>query len=174
MRKILTLVTTAITLAAAPVVAQTYNWTGFYGGVELGYAHVDANPGPSDDGFIGGFLVGYDYDLGNNFVVGAGADLDFPDISLGALDVNKVFRGKVRGGVLIGPGLAYATGGYAWADTNIAGSDNGYFIGGGYEYRINQNFAFGTEVLYHDFGSFNNSGSDVDATTVQVRGIFRF
>ncbi len=174
MRKILPLVTTAVTLAAAPAMAQTYDWTGAYGGVELGYADVDRSPGGSDEGFIGGFIAGYDYDLGNNFVIGAGLDFDFADINNGGLEVEQIFRAKVRAGYAIGPGLIYATGGYAWANTDNSGSDNGYVIGGGYEHRVTQNFSVGAEILYHDFNSFNNSGSDLEATTVQLRGAFRF
>ena len=174
MRKTLPIIATAITLAAAPAFAQSYDWTGFYGGIELGYANLDASPGSSDDGVIGGFIAGYDYDMGNNFVVGVGADFDFSDVTIGTVDFDQIFRAKVRGGYKIGSGLVYATGGYAWADTNNSGSDGGYVIGGGYEHRINQNFSVGGEVLYHDFGSFNGTGSDVDGTTAQVRAIFRF
>ena len=39
---------------------------------------------------------------------------------------------------------------------------------------ITQNFAMGGEVLYHEFDNFNSTNTDVEATTVQVRGTFRF
>ncbi|WP_338548829.1 outer membrane protein [Roseovarius phycicola] len=160
---------------AAPVPFSSPDWTGFYGGAQLGYANIDTSAGGDDDGFIGGLTAGYDFDLGQ-WVVGGGLDYDFADISIagGAADLESVFRAKLRGGYKIGNGLLYATGGYALADTNTLGSDDGYFIGAGYEYLINQSFSVGGEVLYHEFDNYNSSGVDVDATTVQVRGTFRF
>lgn len=166
--------------ALAPVIegAEVFaspNWTGFYGGGQIGYADVDTNlPGVDGDDIIGGLTVGYDYDLGN-WVVGAGLDYDFADIELGgAASVGNVFRFKLRGGYKIGNGLFYATGGYANADTDVLSDDDGYFIGAGYEHLIASNFSLGGEVLYHEFDNFNGSGIDVDATTLQLRGVFRF
>lgn len=194
MFKTATLATAALALAAAPAfagspepapvepvltapapVASSPDWTGFYAGGQLGYANVDTNvAGVDGDGFIGGLVGGYDWDLGN-WVVGVGADWDFADISLGAAaDLEQVWRLKTRGGYKIGNGLAYATAGYANADTDNLGDDDGYFIGAGYEHLITQNFSLGGEVLYHEFDNFNSTTTDVEATTVQLRGTFRF
>lgn len=151
------------------------NWTGFYGGVQLGYADVDTNVSGSNDGFIGGLTAGYDYDFGQ-WVLGGGLDYDFADISVanGAANLENVFRAKVRGGYKIGDGLLYATGGYAQAETDTLGSDDGYFIGGGYEHRITDQFSLGGELLYHEFDNYNSTAVDVEATTLQLRGTFRF
>lgn len=162
-------------LAAPAPVASTPDWTGFYAGGQIGYASVDTNvAGVDGDGLIGGIVGGYDWDLGN-WVVGVGADWDFADISLGgAADLEQVWRLKTRGGYKIGNGLAYATVGYANADTDNLGDDDGYFIGAGYEHLITQSFSLGGEVLYHEFDNFNSTTTDVEATTVQLRGTFRF
>ncbi|GAW36926.1 hypothetical protein RA2_04001 [Roseovarius sp. A-2] len=152
----------------AVVAPASPNWTGFYFGGEVGYGDFDF--GPSDDGIIGGVILGYDYDLGNNFVVGGGLDYDFADID----GLDEVFRAKLRGGYKIGNGLLYGTGGYTFANTDNAGTDDGYVVGGGYEHMLTQNISVGGEVLYHDYGSFNNSGADLDGTTAQVRASFRF
>jgi len=151
------------------------DWTGFYAGGQLGWANVDTNsPGVDGDDFIGGLVAGYDYDFGN-WVVGGGVDYDFADINLGgAADLENVWRAKLRGGYKIGNGLAYGTAGYAQADTDTLGSDDGYFVGAGYEHLITQNFSLGGEVLYHEFDNYNGSTIDVEATTVQLRGTFRF
>lgn len=165
-----------VVAAPAPLPSfATPNWTGFYGGAQLGYASVDTNVSGSDDGFIGGLIAGYDYDLGD-WVIGAGLDYDFADVDVadGAADLENVFRAKLRGGYKIGNGLIYATGGYALADTDVLSDDDGYFIGGGYEHLISEQFSVGGEVLYHEFDNFNSTNVDVDATTVQVRGTFRF
>lgn len=169
----------ADTPVSAPVAPAPTNvgpdWTGFYGGAQLGYGDVDTNVSGSDDGVIGGLTAGYDYDLGN-FVVGGGLDYDFADIGVAnnAATLENVFRAKVRGGYKLGDGLLYATGGYAQAETDTLGSDDGYFIGAGYEHMITQNFSMGGELLYHEFDDYNSTAVDVEATTLQVRGTFRF
>ena len=164
------------TIAPAPVpVASGPDWTGFYAGGQLGYANIDTNvAGVDGDGLIGGLIAGYDYDFGT-WVLGAGVDYDFADINLGgAADLEEVWRLKVRGGYKLGDGLLYATGGYANADTDVLGDDDGYFIGAGYEHMLTQNVSLGGEVLYHEFDNFNSTTTDVEATTVQVRASFRF
>ena len=80
-----------------------------------------------------------------------------------------MFRAKLRAGPKIGRGLLYGTGGYAWADTDNIGSDDGWFIGAGYEHRVTDQFSLGGELLYHEF-----DGGDIDATTLQARATFRF
>lgn len=159
----------------APVMPASPNWTGFYAGGQLGWANVDTNIGGVDgDDVIGGLVLGYDHDFGD-WVVGAGLDYDFAEIDLGgAADLENVWRAKLRGGYKLGPGLAYGTAGYANADTDALGSDDGYFIGAGYEHMLTDNFALGGELLYHEFDDFDGSGIDVEATTVQMRGTFRF
>lgn len=158
-----------------PVAPASPDWTGFYAGGQLGWGNVDTNvPGVNGDDVIGGLVLGYDYDLGN-WVVGGGLDYDFADIDLGgAANLENVWRAKLRGGYKLGSGLAYGTVGYANADTDTLGSDDGYFIGAGYEHLLTNNFSLGGEVLYHEFDDFDGSGIDVEATTVQLRGTFRF
>ncbi len=165
----------AVALPAGHALAQSTDWTGAYAGEELGFADVDAGLiGGGGDGIIGGLVGGYDWDLGT-WVLGIGADYDFANISLGtAADLEEVWRIRVRGGYKIGQGLAYGTAGYASADTDTLGDDDGYFIGAGYEHRLAPNFSLSGEVLYHEFNDFNATTTDIDTTTVQVRGTFRF
>ena len=166
-------------IAAAPApVFTSPNWTGFYAGGQLGYANVDISSGPfsvDEGGLIGGLVAGYDYDLGN-WVIGAGFDYDWTDVSFagGAIEVDSIWRAKLRGGYKIGNGLLYATAGYAQGEASVGSvSDDAdaYFVGGGYEHLITQNFSLGGEVLYHDF---DVSGGSIEATTAQVRATFRF
>jgi opacity protein-like surface antigen len=162
--------------APAPVAPATPNWTGFYAGGQIGWAWVDTDiAGVDGDDVIGGLVAGYDYDLGD-WVVGGGIDYDFADIGLSGTtaSVEEVLRAKLRAGYKIGQGLVYGTGGYAWADTNTIGDDDGWFIGGGYEHRVTDNVSVGGEVLYHEFDSFGTVNTDVDATTAQVRVTYRF
>ncbi len=166
------------TTIAAAVPAPNYgpDWTGFYGGAQVGWGDVDTNvPGVSGDDMIGGLTFGYDHDLGD-WVIGAGLDYDWADIGLApGLSVDNIFRAKLRGGYKVGNGLIYGTGGYANADTSTLGDEDGYFVGAGYEHLISDQFSVGGEVLWHEFDGFNTFPStDVEATTVQVRGTFRF
>ncbi|MFX0543729.1 outer membrane protein [Roseovarius sp. S4756] len=163
--------------APAPVFTSP-NWTGFYAGGQLGYGDVDTDlAGVDGDGLIGGLTAGYDYDLGN-WVIGAGFDYDWTDITLSTvnLDVDSVWRAKLRGGYKLGNGLLYATGGYANVDVQTLGDEDGYFVGAGYEHLITENISLGGEVLYHQFDGLPAGGVDTDpeATTAQVRATFRF
>ncbi|MBC7164585.1 MAG: porin family protein [Roseovarius sp.] len=162
--------------APAPAAPLTPDWTGFYAGGQFGYAWVDTDAGGVDgDDIIGGLVAGYDYDFGN-WVLGGGLDYDFADITLSGANasVEEMFRAKLRGGYKIGRGLLYGTGGYAWADTDNLDSDDGWFIGAGYEHRITDQFSLGGEVLYHQFDDFGDANADVDVTTLQARATFRF
>ncbi len=165
---------------APVIVAPGTDWTGPYVGVQLGYGDLDASGAATDQGsgVIGGLTAGYDYDFGQ-FVLGAGVDYDWADIDLdsGAGQLDNVARVKLRGGFDAGKALIYATGGAAFADATIGGtgfSDNGWFAGGGVEVMVTESFSVGGEVLYHQFDNFDSTGIDIDATTIQLRGLFRF
>ena len=107
--------------------------------------------------------------------MGGGLDYDFADITLTpGVDLENVLRVRLRGGVEVGNGLLYATGGYAEADASTLGSEDGYFIGAGYDYLITDQFSIGGEILYHEFDNYGPTTIDVDATTFQIRGAFRF
>jgi opacity protein-like surface antigen len=166
--------TSTLSSQSRPPFGGTVDWTGFYGGLQAGIGITDTNRSGSDEDVIGGFTLGYDHEFGQ-WVLGGGLDYDFADIDAGPNNsLEEIFRVKARGGYKIGRGLLYGTGGYAVANTETAGTDDGWFIGGGYEYMVSDQFSVGTEALYHEFDSFNNSGTDIDTTTIQVRAIYRF
>jgi len=150
------------------------DWTGFYVGGQLGYGFADSDLTSSDESVMGGVTLGYDRDFGN-WVLGGALDYDFADANVApGTDLEEVFRLKVRGGPKIDRGLLYGAAGWANADTSNMGDDDGWFIGGGYEYMVNDRFSIGGEVLYHQFDSFNGTGNDIDFTTLQLRATFRF
>lgn len=152
-------------------VPLTGDWTGGYVGGQIGYGKIGG--GASGDDAIGGLTMGYDYDFGT-WVLGAGIDYDWSNIEAGGNKLENMARLKLRAGYDLGQGLLYATAGAVRADIETLGSDDGYFAGIGYEHMLTQNISLGGEVLYHDFGDFNGSGTDVDATTAQIRATFRF
>lgn len=162
-------------IAPAPVIAQSGDWTGFYTGLQLGYADVDG-PGALDgDDTTYGFHAGYDYDFGS-FVLGGELDYDKTDIDLGGGmgAVDSVARLKVKGGYDLGQTMIYATAGMARADTSM-GNETGPFAGLGVAYKVNDRYTVGAELLEHRFDDVGGTaGNDFDATTFTVRGSLRF
>ena len=165
---------------AAPVAVAARpdgDWTGGYVGGQIGYGR--GSYGATDDnGAIYGVRGGYDWDMGQ-WVVGAGLDWDKSEIDLGApgSSIDSIGRLKLRAGYDLGRTLIYATGGAARAKADIAGvsrSDNGWFAGVGADYALNDRWTLGGEVLHNQFDDFDNTGSDLDATTAAVTVGFRF
>ena len=158
--------------APVPVVGE---WTGFYTGLQLGYADIDG-PGVLDGNDNSyGFHAGYDYDFGN-WVIGGELDYDQTDVDLnfGAASVDSVARLKFKGGYDLGNTLVYATAGVARADTSV-GDETGPFAGLGISYKVTDRYTIGAEVLEHRFDDLAGvAGDDVDATTFTVRGSLRF
>ncbi|VAW01931.1 outer membrane protein, putative [hydrothermal vent metagenome] len=167
----------ATTLAAAPAFAQSANWTGAYLGGEAGGANLKISgfgASVDDDSLIGGIIAGYDYDLGT-WVIGAGADFDFTDVDFGGANfLESVWRLKLRGGYKIGNGLLYATGGYTSAQLATASDQDGYFIGGGFDYKFQPNISLGGEVLYTRFDNMAGFPIDGELITYQLRAAYRF
>ena len=166
----------------APVAVATRpdgNWTGFYGGLSLGYGDVGSTGNVlNGSGEIGGILAGYRYDFGS-WVGGVEADYDAANIDLagGTGSLNNVGRLKFQVGADLGKTLVYATAGWAHGDATVGAaslSDSGYFGGIGIDYAVAANWIVGGEVLVHQFDDFDNSGISVDATTVKARVAYRF
>lgn len=165
---------TSIFSSRGAAIGGNVDWTGAYIGGQLGAVFGDSDLASSDENVIGGVTLGYDHDFGR-WVLGGALDYDFTDFDIApGSSVEEIFRLKVRGGPKIGPGLLYGAGGYANADSDDMGNEDGWFIGGGYEYMVNDRVSVGGEVLYHEFDGFGNAGNDVEATTVQIRATFRF
>lgn len=154
----------------APVVTYVApangDWTGPYAGLQLGYGMATGTGGLDGNGAIGGLALGYDYDFGQ-FVAGGAIEYD-------AADIDSIARLKLRAGYDLGKALIFASAGAAQADVASLGTDDGWFVGFGYEQRLTETLSLGSEVTYHKFDDFNGSAIDVEATTVQVKAIYRF
>lgn len=157
----------------APVIAAS-DWTGFYTGLQLGYADMDGVDPLDGNNTSYGFHAGYDLDLGD-FVIGGELDYDKTDVDLGgAASVDSVARLKLKGGYDLGNTLIYATAGAARADTSV-GDETGPFAGIGITYKVTDNYTVGMEVLEHRFSDVGGvPDNDLDATTITLRGSLRF
>lgn len=168
--------------APAPIPAPVSyggDWSGFYAGGQLGYGQLDADAfdDRDPDGAIYGVHAGYNYDFGT-FVLGAELDYDATDISDSDtdIDLDSVARLKFKAGYDAGQFLPYVTAGVAQASTSggLDGSDTGQFAGLGLDYQYNDRMRIGVEALQHQFDDFDDSGVDIDATTIAARVSFSF
>lgn len=158
----------------APVVAAN-DWTGFYTGLQLGYADVDVDDGSDGDNGTYGFHAGYDYEFDNNFILGGELDYDKTDIDFdNGGEVDSIARAKLKAGYDLGNTMVYATAGAARADIN-GDDETGPFAGIGMNYKVTDRYTVGAELLHHKFDDVSGiDGNDADATTFTVRGSLRF
>lgn len=173
-----------ITTEPAPA---AYNWSGAYVGGQIGYGWgndkwsfqginytVPAKP----DGFLGGIYGGYNWQVGNGFVLGADADFTFSDMKEsgisgddgGAPDARYGYGSKIdwtaalrgRVGYGIDRFLPYVAGGVAFAHQNVSASlsapfsesatRTGWTVGVGLDYAVTDNLIVRAEYRYSDFG----------------------
>lgn len=162
----------AVVVPTEPVVLGG-DWTGPYGGLSYGRLMAETD-NDDEDGQVYGLFGGYDYDFGT-FVLGG--ELDFQatdDYTLDGVDVDSVTRLKLRGGYDLGQALVYATAGVARADTSLDGDVDGGVYGLGLDYRVTERMTVGVEYLNHQFNDVGDTGVDIDANTISLRGAFRF
>ena len=161
----------------APVaMAPNGDWTGLYGGAQLGYGDVSDAAGGGGDGMTAGLMGGYRMDFGQ-FVAGAELNYDWADIELGGGDsLDNIARLKLIGGYDMGNALLYGTVAAVRADATVGGvdvNDNGWGAGLGIDYALTEQMTLGAELMEHRFDNFAGGG-DLDATTLNARVGFRF
>jgi outer membrane immunogenic protein len=161
--------------APVPEAQPAFNWTGFYGGLNLGYSfgefNGDATASLFDDasGFVGGIQAGYNYQFGS-IVAGVEADWQITNFSdtVGATEASIENFGTVRGrlGFAADRFMPYVTGGYAFANSDVTGlggeMHHGWALGAGVEYAWTDNITTKLEGIYTSFGE-EVIGGAVDA-----------
>jgi outer membrane immunogenic protein len=113
---------------AAFAPAPVFSWTGFYVGLNAGYGgdkfrypfdvgRVSGEASLTSSGPLGGAQIGYNWQMGNGFVIGAEADYTFTNIK-GKLDISASNGGDSLsasvGSKLTSFGTVRARAGYAW------------------------------------------------------------
>lgn len=177
---------------AAPLASPVgFTWGGPYVGATIGYGWASFhNQGPAggsisaDGAKLGGF-AGYNFDLGNQIILGAEADLNWDNLN-GSGSVYGVKQqwdatARVRAGYSFGRVMAYGTGGAAASGARVdspLNSDSathwGWTVGAGVEAAVTNNVTARLEYQYADYGSeFYQTGpvtgTNVDFNTNTVR-----
>jgi outer membrane immunogenic protein len=154
---------------APPV--STNPWSGFYLGANVGGAPDFALDGANVRSWIGGFQLGYNYQI-DWFVVGVEGNFDWAgmrnNFSCGAsacFAEPEWFATAVgRIGGAFGSALFYVDGGAAWTRdtvTDVFASDSflgsqirpGWTVGAGIEYQLSHNWSVKVEYDYMNFGA---------------------
>jgi high affinity Mn2+ porin len=175
---------------APPAPAPSYDWTGFYVGGHVAYSMgratstlTDASPsvvGNSFSSLYGGVQAGYNYVFPSRLLLGAEADITFPNFfENGAIFTAGTIQGATvtdqidyiatlrgRFGYAFDHWLIYGTGGLAWSQARfgetpgIASNEDkilltrtGWALGLGAEVAIAPNWTARIEYLYDRFGT---------------------
>lgn len=160
----------------APIVTA-YDWSGFYAGVNAGYGWAEAYDaggvrvfGPTTvnqiNGLLGGAQIGFNVQH-DAIVFGVEADIQASGLSqtVGAGTVALDYLGTVRAriGVDVGNGvLPYLTAGIAYGQGRVSPPapvetqfHTGWAVGGGVEFKLQEQVSLKGEYLYYDLGQQN-------------------
>lgn len=169
--------------APVAIVAQpSADWSGFYAGANIGYGKLKGDLAGTEvadaDGAIGGVQAGYRWDFGQTVlgVEAAYSGSNVEDSATGVELKNKADL-KLQLGYDLGQSLVYGTVGASRAkisDGTTSVSDTGWVAGLGYDYALTEQWTVGGEYLYHKYDDFNDSGVDIDGSTVALRANFKF
>ncbi len=170
--------------------ASENSWTGLYAGGWFGAGAIvhdisipPAGPGNFNgiggEGVLGGGMVGFNYQISPEFVVGIQGDVGFSDLetklSIPGLITAKARPGFIasisgRAGWLSSPDtLLYVLGGYSYADYKLSGTlglagvaapvsfsakekFDGFHVGAGIETRLTDNISARVEYRYTEYG----------------------
>lgn len=187
------LLATAATAALAVAPANAGDFAGGYLGAQLGYSYGDFNLDNAvgtitdfdSDSVIGGISAGYLWSVGNGWYVGPEFQYDWANITITdstngqTAKFDKIARLNLVGGYEMGNGMLYGTLGYAYTDLSgvgdfFDGSSNGYAIGFGYDWWVDDNWTVGGEYLYQKFDSIGSGGGDVGVSAIYLRTAYRF
>ncbi len=187
----------------APQYRPAFDWSGFYIGGHTGYSRGGSSAVLTDpalaassgnfSGVIGGVQAGFNVRYSSGLVLGAEADLTFPNYLPSNYIISRLitadsdvteqldYHGTVRGriGYAQGHWLAYATGGLAFAGQRFLSSPavgdedkiihrrHGWAAGAGIEYGFAPHWMVRLEYLYSQFERDNvrfASGANYNST----------
>jgi len=201
----------AVVAGLLAVPAQAQDVSGFRIEGRLGWEQVGTDatiPNPDDDEdedgdeFLAasdegsdptfGVELGYDFQLGSSFVLGAYAGADLSDTAMcaelieddfGCTELERTFTVGARAGLALGEtSLVYVKGGYSngkfetsydadvtdndddepGAIEEFSGTTDGFHVGGGVELGLTESLYAKVEYVYTDFGKRSHRLEDMD------------
>jgi outer membrane immunogenic protein len=178
--------TSVAALIAAGSTAQAQeNWDGFYVGISAGNANGflgDESTSPDydiDSGVVIGLFGGHNWAVGSgNTIVGFEVAVQANDISSPDYKLSNVIDLKARLGQSFGQTLVYGFAGYSTGslldeDEDVSYTSSGGNFGLGVEYKVNDRFSVGAEVMRRNLDSVGYYGSG-EINTASFRASLRF
>lgn len=173
---------------AAPVTAQTTDWSGYYAGgqLEIAAVDIDSTAGAAlneGSGAMIGAFGGYRFDLGD-VVLGATGSASFgrvgadPIVPVAAPDptLDVLLRAGIEIGYDLGPVLVSGGVGQTFAVMTNAASNRqtefGSYFAIGADFMLNGDIMIGADITRTNLDNF--SGSDVSVTSFGVGAAYRF
>lgn len=159
---------TQIIPQAPEVVIDTSEWGGFYLGAFGSYDWFSATASglgsANENGFSGGGYVGYNWDLGNQWVGGVEANVGFgmSDTTVGTVTIDQDWDASLRGrlGYAYERSLIYSFAGLAMTGVEasaLTGSDDqtltGFNVGAGFETELFEDVTGRIEYGFSDYSS---------------------
>lgn len=187
----------------APFAAPVFSWSGAYIGGEIGWGwgrgkldgDFDSYSEFKPNGFIGGVYAGYNFDIGNNVILGIDGNFDYNGLkethdyfSVGGRPIQTSLESKLewsgavraRAGYAVDRFMPYIAGGVAFGSVknSVAIGDNysysdsktltGWTAGAGIDYAATDNILLRLEYRYTDFGN-----NDFDFGDISTRGSYK-
>lgn len=155
-------------------------WDGAYAGVSLGanlmtgLFYDDCYCDSLEESFAGrrlGIFAGYNFPLTENAIVGFEGDVayDWNDRNLYGTQVGTdvSYAARIRLGEVVGNTLFYAAGGWTATNAFVENPDdsdfvNGWTLGAGVDWTINDSTFFRAEYRYNDYSTANLAGVKAD------------
>lgn len=187
---------------APMAVAPVFSWGGAYVGGEVGWgwarSKLDNKSGGQStefkpNGFIGGVYAGYNFDMGNNVILGVDGNFDYDNMKKShdyipngnavqtSAETKLQWSGAVRAraGYAVDRFMPYIAGGVAFGGVknslNVGGSSyssdktlTGWTAGAGIDYAATDNILLRLEYRYTDFGK-----KDFGLGDYNTRGSFK-
>lgn len=170
------------------IIAPSFSWAGAYVGGQIGYGWGKSILSTADeplrvkpDGFLGGVYAGYNFDVGNNIILGVDGDATYNSEKVSLTETDDIFGTstlenklrwsgavRARAGVAVDRFLPYLAGGVAFGSVknslsikndvfDVGASQSktltGWTLGAGVDYAATDNLIVRFEYRYTDFGS---------------------
>jgi outer membrane immunogenic protein len=188
MRRTLAAIALTAAVSATGAMAQDASqWTGFYAGFATNIISPEFDNStattPLQEGTSFGAYGGYNYAVGDNFVVGAEVGFSGPvafqtTLATPDFEFDNVLNARVRGGYALGNALVYGSLGYQMVNYSAAtgvsseGSADGLVYGIGLEMLLNEQVSvrmdYTSTHMNPDAGTITggSSGEQIDANAV--------